>query len=124
MKITIAFFIIFFLSSSISHAQFISTDDKLHFSAGALISATTYAVVYTTTKNKKKAFWYSLGASVLAGAAKELYDGTRKDKGGYFYSWDTGELIATSLGGLTACTTISLFVGKKNREQKKVALVN
>lgn len=124
MKITIAFFIIFFLSSSISHAQFISTDDKLHFSAGAFISATTYAVVYTTTKNKKKAFWYSLGASVLAGAAKELYDETRKGKEGYSYYWDTGELIATSLGGLTASTTISLFVGKKNREQKTVALVN
>ena len=122
MKITITFLILFFLSLHTSHAQFISTDDKLHFGAGAVISTTTYAVVYSTTKNKKKAFWYSLGASVIAGAAKELYDETRKDKGGYY--WDTGELIATSLGGLTASTTISLFVGKKNRKQKKIALVN
>lgn len=122
MKISIAILLFMFIGIQNGQAQFISTDDKLHFGAGALVSATTYTVVYTTTKNKKKAFWYSLGASVLAGAAKELYDATRKDKDGYFYSWDTGELIATSLGGLTASATISLFVG--NKKKKNIALVN
>ncbi|MEN3322170.1 hypothetical protein VP395_00390 [Mariniflexile soesokkakense] len=124
MKITSAAFLILFLvSSHISHAQFISTDDKLHFGAGALISATTYTIVFATTKDKKKAFWYSLGASVLAGATKELYDSLRKGKDGYFYYWDTGELIASSLGGLTASTTLSLFVGNR-KIKKNVALVN
>jgi uncharacterized protein YfiM (DUF2279 family) len=124
MKIIYILLFVFFTNSTVSHAQFISKDDKLHFGAGALISATTYTIVYTTTKNKKKAFWYSIGSSVLAGAAKELYDSSRKDKDGYYYYWDTGELIATSLGGLTASTTINIFVGKKNRKQKNIALVN
>lgn len=75
-------------------------------------------------KARKKACWYSLGASVLAGAAKEFYDGTRKDESGPFYSWDRGKLTATSIGGLTISTTLSLFVGNINRKEKKIALVN
>ncbi|MDO5970996.1 hypothetical protein Q4Q35_14405 [Flavivirga aquimarina] len=107
--------------TGLCHAQFISTDDKLHFGAGALISATTYTVVYTTTKDKKKAFWFSLGASALAGLAKEVYDSNKE-----LNRFDTGELVATSLGGLTASTTISLFVGKNKNKKKRrnVALVN
>lgn len=105
---------------STSKAQTISADDKLHFGAGALISATTYTVVYTTTKDKKKAFWYSLGASALAGLAKEVYDSGKENN-----RFDTGEWGATTLGGLTASATISLFVGKnKNKRRSKIALVN
>lgn len=101
-------------------AQTISADDKLHFGAGALISATTYTVIYATTKNKKKAFWYSLGTSALAGLAKEVYDSSKENN-----RFDTGELVATTLGGLTASTTISLFVGKnKNKRRAKIAMVN
>ena len=101
-------------------AQSITADHKLHFGVGALISATTYTVVYTTTKNKKKAFWYSLGTSALAGLAKEVYDSSKENN-----RFDTSELVATSLGGLTASTTISLFVGKKkNKRSAKIALVN
>lgn len=113
--ITLALFI-----TGLCKAQTISGDDKLHFGAGALISATTYTIIYTTTKDKKKAFWYSLGASALAGLAKEVYDGGKENN-----RFDTGEWGATTLGGLTASATISLFVGKnKNKRRAKIALVN
>ncbi|WP_298500099.1 hypothetical protein [uncultured Algibacter sp.] len=102
------------------NAQFVSEDDTLHFGAGFIISGGTYAYVYTKTKNKKKAFWYSLAASTLVGFSKEFYDGHIID--GRF---DTGEMIATSMGGLVASTTLQLFVGKKKKETlKKVAIVN
>lgn len=101
-------------------AQFISNDGELHVIAGALISATTYTVVYTTTKNKKKAFWYSLGASTLAGIAKEAIDSGEKDN-----KFDAGDMAATSLGGLMASATLSLFVGKnKNKRRAKIVMVN
>ncbi|MCL6295891.1 hypothetical protein [Jejuia spongiicola] len=118
MKSLILILAIFFIS--LCKAQTITADHKLHFGAGALISATTYTIVYTTTKNKKKAFWYSLGTSALAGLAKEVYDSGKENN-----RFNTGELAATTLGGLTASTTISLFVGNnKKRRAKNVALVN
>jgi hypothetical protein len=106
--------------SSFASAQFISGDDKLHFGAGFLISGGTYTLVYTKTKNKKKAFWYSLAASTFTGLAKEIYDGYIID--GRF---DTGESIATALGGLTASTTFNLFIGNNRKNKlKNIALVN
>ncbi|AUP77505.1 hypothetical protein [Flavivirga eckloniae] len=108
--------------SSLCSAQFISNDGELHVAAGAVISAATYTLVYTTTKNKKKAFWYSLGASTLAGVAKEVIDSGKEHN-----KFDAGDMAATTLGGLTASVTLSLFVGKKKKKKKKgkqVALVN
>lgn len=102
--------IIFLFFASICDAQQISDDDKLHFAAGALISSGTYIFVYSQTKNKSKAFWYSLGASALAGLAKEVYDSTKKGN-----RFDTGEAIATTAGGFTASFTFNIFTGKKRR---------
>ena len=107
-------------STSFCSAQFISEDDVLHFGVGALISSTTYTVFYSKTKDKKKAFWYSLGMSALAGLSKEIYDG-------YIINgrFDTGEFVSTTAGGLTASTTLNIFVGKKKSQKlKNVVLVN
>ena len=111
MNIMIKFAFILFLAPLISNAQFISDDDKLHFGAGALISGATYTFVYTKTQNKKKAFWMSLGASALAGLTKEIYDSTKKGN-----KFDTGELVATSAGGLTVSIALEIFVGRKKRK--------
>ncbi|SER00487.1 hypothetical protein SAMN05421824_2818 [Hyunsoonleella jejuensis] len=100
------------LTIGVCHSQMISGDDKLHFGAGAVISGCTYAVVYSVTKNKKKAFWYSLGASTIAGLAKEVRDSGQQNN-----KFDTGEWIATTAGGLTVSTTISLFNGKGKRRK-------
>lgn len=116
MKPIIVLLLICFASSKACYAQFISEDDMKQFAAGALISATTYTIVYSATKNKKKAFWYSLGASTVAGFAKETLDSNR-----FNTKLDTGEAIAAALGGLTATVTINLFVG--NRKNKHVSFV-
>ena len=107
------YLLLLFLIPYISSAQFISSDDKLHIGAGALISSGTYLIVYSKTKNKKKAFWYSLGTSVLAGLAKEVYDSTKVGN-----KFDTGELVATSLGGFAASITFDIFTKPKNRNNK------
>ncbi|MDG1731085.1 MAG: hypothetical protein P8K68_12530 [Algibacter sp.] len=112
--------ILAFVFTSLSNAQYISGDDKLHFGAGFLISSGTYTLVYLKTKNKKKAFWYSIAASSLAGLSKEIYDGHIIN--GRF---DTGEGISTAIGGLTASTTFNLFVGNNRKNNvKNVVLVN
>jgi uncharacterized protein YfiM (DUF2279 family) len=117
------YFIVFvFFTFGIIKAQ-ITTDHLLHFGAGAAVSGATYTFVYTSTKNKKKAFWYSFGSSVLAGVLKETYDEKIHKREGYTYHWDTSELLSTALGALTASTTINIFVGKRNRKQK-IAFVN
>ena len=105
--------------TSFCSAQFVSGDDKLHLVAGFLISGGTYTAVYIKTKDKKKAFWYSLGMSALAGVTKELVDVSENER------FDTGEIVATTVGGLVASTTLSLFVGnKRSNKSKNVALVN
>lgn len=98
---------------STSNAQFISEDDSLHFLAGGLISGATYTTVYLNTKNSKKAFWYSLAASTLVGLSKEIYDGFIID--GRF---DTGEVVATSIGGFIVSTTFNIFTGKKKKKKQ------
>lgn len=118
MKSLIVLFALFV--TSFCNAQFISNDDKLHFGAGFLISGGTYTMVYSKTKNKKKAFWYSVATSTLAGLSKEIYDG-------HIISgrFDTGEMVATAIGGLVASTTLHIFVDKrKNKKFKSVVLVN
>ena len=118
MKTIVTILILSF--TGLCNAQFISNDGELHVIAGAVISAATYTVVYATTKNKKRAFWYGLGASTLAGIVKEAIDSGKE-----YNKFDAGDMAATSLGGLTASVTLSLFVGKKkNKRTAKIALVN
>lgn len=112
--------LIAFTVTSFCSAQFVSKDDRLHFGAGFIVSGGTYTYVYSKTKNKKKAFWYSIAAASIIGFSKEFYDGHIID--GRF---DTGEMVATSFGGLVASTTLNIFVGKnKNKTLKNVAMVN
>ena len=96
-----------------SSAQITLEDDGLHFLTGAAISSGTYALVYSKTKNKKKAFWYSFGLSSLAGISKEFYDGNIING-----KFDTSEMIASMLGGLTASYTFNIFTGKKENKQR------
>ena len=104
LKLTLA---LLFLSA-ITYGQ-IAADKKLHFMAGAGVSAVTYVVVLKITKDTKKAFYYSLGASILAGVAKELIDEKK------YNGFDSKDLLATSLGGLTVSFSLNLF----SEQQKK-----
>jgi hypothetical protein len=117
MKTLFTFFIVCFFWNC--NAQ-ITNDDMLHFGAGAAISTATYSIVYAKTKNSKKAFWYSLGVSTLAGLSKEIYDGYIID--GRF---DGSELVSTIAGGLVASYTFNIFTGKKKKKkQSELALSN
>jgi len=99
---------------NLSYAQITIEDEVLHFGTGALISGVTYTLVYSKTQNKKKAFWYSLGLSTLAGLSKELLD-EYKFEG----KFDTGEFIATAAGGFVASYTFNIFTGKKKKKKKE-----
>lgn len=100
-----------------SNAQFISEDDILHFGVGAVISGTTYSIVYNKTENKSKAFWYSFAASAFTGLTKEIFDEFVFD--GRF---DTGEFLATSAGGFVTSYTFNIFTGKRKKKKKELAL--
>ncbi|MFC0604420.1 hypothetical protein [Winogradskyella pulchriflava] len=112
MKIILVLFA--FICFNFSPAQVTLSDDGLHFVVGAAISSGTYAYVYSKTKNKKKAFWYSFGLSSLAGFSKEFYDGNIISG-----KFDTSELVSTALGGLTASYTFNIFTGKRKKRKKK-----
>ncbi|WP_430468006.1 hypothetical protein [Winogradskyella ouciana] len=115
--ITLLAFAFFNLSSS----QVTLEDDGLHFAVGAAISSGTYALIYSKTKNKSKAFWYSFGLSSLAGFSKEFYDGNIISG-----KFDTSEFVATMLGGLTASYTFNIFTGKQKKKklEEELALLN
>lgn len=115
MKIFLTILALVFFN--ISSSQVTLEDDGLHYLTGAAISSATYAVVYSKTKNKKKAFWYSLGLSSLAGFSKEFYDGNIISG-----KFDTSELIFTMLGGLTASYTFNIFTGKQKKKKKEELL--
>jgi hypothetical protein len=85
----------------------------LHFGVGAVLSSATYSIVYAKTKNSKRAFWYSLGVSTLAGLSKEIYLGYIID--GRF---DSSELVSTIAGGFVASYTFNIFTGKKKKKKR------
>lgn len=112
------FTILVFSITSLSSAQFISEDDMMHFATGAVISGTTYTLVYSKTKNKKKAFLYSLGLSTITGLTKEVFD--EFVFGGRF---DTGEFISTVSGGFVTSYTFNIFTDRKRKRKKELTLI-
>ena len=97
------------LSAAVANAQ-IPEDKKLHFAAGALASTTGYTYVWQKTKDKKKAMLAGIGTAILAGTVKELVDSSQPNN-----SFDTKDLAATALGGITVSVTINLFNKKKRK---------
>ena len=104
LKLTLA---LLFLSA-ITYGQ-IATDKKLHFVAGAGISFVTYGTVYSITKDRKKAKIYSIASAVLAGVVKELIDEKK------YNGFDSKDILATSLGGLTISYSIDLLSKSKTK---------
>lgn len=94
--------LIFFIIFNISHAQ-IERDKVYHFAAGVTSSAVGYSFVYEKTNDKLLASAAGLGLSILAGVTKETYDSTRPNN-----KFDTEDLKATALGGLTVTITINI----------------
>ena len=99
--------VLFVLFAFVSNAQ-IPEDKKLHFAAGTIAGSAGYTYVWQKTKDKKKAMLAGIGTALLAGTVKELLDSTQNNN--YF---DTKDLAATALGGITISVTINLFNKKK-----------
>ena len=93
---------ILFIIYNIGFAQ-IEQDKVYHFAAGVTSSAVGYSFVYEKTNDKLLASAAGLGLSILAGVAKETYDSTRPNN-----KFDTEDLKATALGGLTVTITINI----------------
>ncbi len=93
-------------------SQTIEKDKQLHYAAGILSGAVGYNFVYEKTKDKNKALAAGVITSILAGVAKETYDSTRPGN-----KFDTKDLAATTLGGITISVTIKLFKNVKNNKK-------
>lgn len=100
------------LSVSVANAQ-IPKDKQLHFAAGTIAGAFGYNYTYKKTNDKLKSTIAGIGLAILAGTIKETIDSQqKKDK------FDTGDLAATTLGGITVSVTINLI--KNDRKNKKI----
>ena len=98
--------IILLLTSTILQAQ-IPRDKKLHFIAGGVTSAIVYRIV-DVNSNKNALIW-GIASAVAIGTLKETYDFISYGK------FDTKDLLATTLGGLTVSLTFEL-TKRKNRK--------
>lgn len=81
----------------------IQQDKVLHFCAGAVISASTAEVMYKVTENKNQAILIGVGAGILAGATKEIYDKTSGN--GYC---DVRDFLWTCAGASVSCVKITV----------------
>lgn len=108
MRTLVLVFLLFFFVGPSLKAQ-VEQDKVLHFAVGAATGAVG-AFVASELSNKNR-FWTvtgAIGASLLAGLAKEYIDEQSSDN-----SWDNTDLGATVLGGITVGITIDLL-SKKN----------
>ena len=100
-------FLILLFPFLINAQSFFNQEDKQkHIAVGCTISAITYNYVYTKTESKAKAFFWSLGMSVLAGATKEGIDQLK------YKGWNNQDVGATALGGFTASVTFNILTQK------------
>lgn len=90
----------------------IPVDKQQHLMAGFVAGSVGYIIGYEITENPKRAFIYSVTASILAGVAKELIDSKT-------HQFDTNDIIYTSVGGITAGYTFDLLSFKYRRDKRK-----
>ena len=98
--------------AGVANAQ-IPEDKKLHFAAGNIAGAAGYVWSYNKHQDKKRAIITGVCTAFAAGVMKEMYDATF---GGYV---EHGDVLATTLGGITITATIPLFGNKKRYGPKK-----
>ena len=98
--------VLFVLFAFVSNAQ-IPEDKKLHFAAGNIAGAAGYFYSYNKHKDKKRAMIAGVCTAFAAGVMKEMFDAST---GGYV---EHGDVLVTTLGGITISATIPLFNKKK-----------
>lgn len=102
-----------FLVCCAGNAQ--SNDKLLHYGAGVVTGAAGAFIAHEISGGNK---WWTItgavGASLLAGTAKEIID---KNKSG---NWDNGDLAATVAGGITVGIAIEIFSGRRKRKTARL----
>jgi len=88
-------------------------DKQMHFGAGMIMSSLGYTWSYNKHQDKKRAIITGVCTAFAAGVMKEMYDATF---GGYV---EHGDVLATTLGGITITATIPLFGNRKKYGPKK-----
>ena len=93
--------IIFFMITNIVSAQILPQDKQLHLGATYMLSASTAALVYNKTGDKKKATIYGLIVPMIAGIAKEIYDINHGHS-------DVNDILANTVGSSLGIVTIRI----------------
>ena len=93
--------IIFFLITNIVSAQVLPQDKQLHIGATYMLSASTTAIVYNRTGDKKKAMVYGFILPMIAGVAKEVYDINHGNP-------DVNDILANTIGSSLGVVTIRI----------------
>jgi VanZ family protein len=93
--------IIFFMITNIVSAQALPKDKQLHIGATYMLSATTAALVYDSTGDKRKATIYGLIIPMVAGIAKEIYDINHGNP-------DVNDILANTIGSSLGVVTIRI----------------
>jgi len=115
MKHTIVLFLLTLMTFQ-CNAQ-LEQDKVWHFGIGALCGVGGAVIAGELSDGNR--FWTfagAVGASLLAGVAKEALDEQQNN------AWDNGDLAATVLGGVTAGITIDVFSGKKRKARRKAQM--
>ena len=92
---------IFFMITNILSAQILPQDKQLHIGATYMLGASTSALVYNKTGDKKKATIYGLIVHMIAGIAKEIYDINHGHS-------DVNDILANSVGSCLGVVTIRI----------------
>lgn len=108
------FYLFFFITFFINGQSFIEQEDKqLHFMAGNVAGALGYMKSYEKHGDVKRAMITGVCLAFAAGVMKEMYDASQ---GGYI---EHGDILATTLGGITINLTLPIFTERKVYRQRK-----
>ena len=92
---------IFFMITNILSAQILPQDKQLHIGATYMLSASTTALVYNNTGDKRKATICGLIIPMIAGIAKEVYDINHGHS-------DANDILANTIGSCLGVVTIRI----------------
>ncbi len=81
----------------------VAEDKQLHAAGCYLISSAISAIVYNKTKNKKRSLLSGLGASLLVGVGKEIYDIRNGDS-----NWE--DMLANTIGSTLGVVTVKIAI--------------
>ena len=108
------FYLFFFIPFFINGQTFVEQKDKqLHFMAGNVAGALGYMKSYEKHGDVKRAMITGVCLAFAAGVMKEMYDASQ---GGYI---EHGDVLATTLGGITINLTLPIFTERKVYRQRK-----